>query len=342
MNYDLNITHKNRLLMAPGGRADVLFNCSHSGTHTITSSRETDIDEDQLPHIAPIAYSGAPLFSIVVAGNDPVKPTSPPTNEPTPAPISSPTESPTAPAATPYPTENPTFSPTVSLTTPTNAPNPQPTPDSLPKKGAYPPKPIGTYIESFCSSELQSDTSCKLDETGECKFGMYFDGKMRVDGPAANHGNGTSFNTGRGNLTFANLIVSHTLGFMKADPDDNGTGQQFKINNGRLAHVYHQHINPFQVMEKVGNEGFFALKCTWWDSLGNYGGERGQKNDIIAKTWTRGHWLASDSQKEHPLRAGLEDLFFGKGGGLIIIHCHLLQHEGKSDFHFGISALITI
>ena len=44
---------------------------------------------------------------------------------------------------------------------------------------------------------------------------------------------------------------------------------EYIINNGR-AHVYHQHINPFQVQTNVSSNGFIAIETTWWDTLGIY------------------------------------------------------------------------
>ena len=71
---------------------------------------------------------------------------------------------------------------------------------------------------------------------------------------------------------------------------------------GCAAHVYHQHINPFQVQAPVGENGFIALSTTWWDTLGNF--PRNESEYIRMKMWTRDYV------------------------GLIIVHCHLLQHEG--------------
>ena len=60
MNYNLSETHINALLIAPGERADVLFTCNQLGTHSITTSNNTDMD-----HV---------LFSVIVVNNNSVMP----------------------------------------------------------------------------------------------------------------------------------------------------------------------------------------------------------------------------------------------------------------------------
>jgi len=52
----------------------------------------------------------------------------------------------------------------------------------------------------------------------------------------------------------------------------------------------------------------------------NYGGEQ----TITARMWTRGFW-------DSPYGT---NWFFGTGGGLIIVHCHLLQHEDQGMMGF--------
>merc|ERR1712130_23282 len=141
MNYDLSSeSHQNELLISPGGRADVLFTCHYRGTHTITSSRNTDMYPTQLAHVGPIAYSGAQLFSIIVEDGDTIVPTPNPTREPTASPIKKGSAS---------NTDSPTTSPTVS-----------PTPMHLPDTMDYPPKPNGSYIENFCAKSSEIPVNC--------------------------------------------------------------------------------------------------------------------------------------------------------------------------------------
>ena len=124
---------------------------------------------------------------------------------------------------------------------------------------------------------------------------------------------------------WSGLVDKFNIGIFEVD-----SSQEFVINNNN-SHVYHQHINPFQVMHNVGGNGFIALKCTWWDSLGNYVNEgAGIGDTVTVKTWTRGHWLASTTETENPFLGKITDCFFGTGGGLVINHCHLLQHEGMA------------
>ena len=90
----------------------------------------------------------------------------------------------------------------------------------------------------------------------------------------------------------------------------------FEINNdmagntsAKVPHVFHVHTSPFQVAEAIGNNGFIALPKTWWDTLGNE--PAGIKSNYIpARFWTRDY------------------------DGLIIVHCHLLQHEDTGMMGF--------
>ena len=264
MNYPLS-NHSNELLMAPGGRADVLFTCTEPGKYTIYSTRDNSVDSTgQVENLAPIAYDNANLFSIVVGST-----------------------------TTTTPFEATDWAETTELI---------PAVDDLPESSDYPPKPSDTYIQTFCP---QTNVTKNCSQETDCHFNLR-------SPPGKQHINGRSFNLTDTGLTFRHLVEDLHLGIMEVN-----SSMEFTINNGPVAHVYHQHVNPFQVMHNVASNGFIALKCTWWDSLGNYGGANGNENNITVKTWTRGHWLA-------PIARG----YFGQGGGLIIIHCHLLQHEG--------------
>jgi len=115
--------------------------------------------------------------------------------------------------------------------------------------------------------------------------------------------------------------IKKGLNFAAGSYKNNDKAHQFIINNGG-SHVYHQHINPFQVQRKVGKNGYIAFETTWWDNLGNYGSVQ----TITARMWTRGYWKSP--------HGALSNWYFGKGGGLIIVHCHLLQHEDSGMMGF--------
>ena len=57
-------------------------------------------------------------------------------------------------------------------------------------------------------------------------------------------------------------------------------------------------------MEPVGNNRFIALNTTWWDTMGNNG------DAVKMRMWTKDY------------------------SGLIIVHCHLLQHEDNGMMGF--------
>jgi len=170
-------------------------------------------------------------------------------------------------------------------------------------------------------SNLTADRTCGQGEEGEatCRFNLKIvtGGAHAINDKVFEVGDISKF------APFLDLIAEHAVALF-TDSSGN-TVHEFVINNGPISHVYHQHINPFQVQEAVGTNGFIALQNTWWDTLGNYGGSDGASNNITARMWTRGNWVS-------PYFLGRD--FFGSGGGLIIVHCHLLQHEDKGMMRF--------
>ena len=185
---------------------------------------------------------------------------------------------------------------------------PESIPYTLPNSTDYPPKPIGSYLEAFHS--LPGDPDCSQHSC----FNLSFAAGASI--------NKKQFNLSFSGNTFRNLIDNFSLSLFAGDELDDEDGYEFFINNGG-AHVYHQHINPFHV---TGGNGFISLNNTWWDTLGNYGGT------IRAKMHTRGDWYYPDNYTGNTEIDSLAKRFFGKGGGLIIVHCHLLQHEGMMDY----------
>lgn len=204
-----------------------------------------------------------------------------------------PTEPTYAPTPKPTPTVSPTHSPTAGSTY------------ILPGSGDYPPKPKGTYIQDL-SDQTDYSTTCNQGEDGddECEFHLYIKEHY-----------GLSINGKKFNVTGTRSFLSQIQHFSLGSYHNNDEAHEFTINNGRISHVYHQHINPFQVQHKVGLKGYIALDTTWWDNLGNYGNVQ----SITSRMWTRGYWNSTYGK--------ISQDFFGTGGGLIIVHCHLLQHE---------------
>jgi len=314
MEYDLSKpSHQNELIMSPGGRADVLYKCTAYGTHTITTSRNTRMDPEQLPMMMPKVYSGRKLLSIQVDGEGPtVAPSPAPTPEPTSKPTPKNTTSPTN-VPSPSPTLNATQSPTLSSPELTPAP-------TLPGTSAYPLKPESSYVGVFTDTDNPA-TTCEQsddDDDDECHFHLQLTGATMLI-------NGNSFLDHRTSiigLTAEQLVKEYKLGLFNI----NSEGYEFQINNGKTSHPYHQHINPFNVRYAVGQNGFIALPNTWWDTLGNYG----IVQNIIARMWTRGSWVYPD---DTVVQKAVSE-YFGTGGGLIIVHCHMLQHEDQGLMGF--------
>mmetsp|Transcript_58114 Transcript_58114/g.92323 ORF Transcript_58114/g.92323 Transcript_58114/m.92323 type:complete len:220 (-) Transcript_58114:147-806(-) len=132
-------------------------------------------------------------------------------------------------------------------------------------------------ILPFCSEYQDADDPRKIDECNRC--GFYFLGMPW-----------TAINFRRFSMEQPLLYVLPNAIY------------EFKAS-AKGPHPMHNHVNPFQVMENVGSEGFMAMKGDWRDTFGYSG------------TYT--------------FRIITLD-FVGRN----IIHCHTLTHEDTGMMAF--------
>ena len=168
----------------------------------------------------------------------------------------------------------------------------------LPTEAQYTPKPAGTYVEKITDDDVVTECNCNLNREkyhDECVFslGMVFPKHDTMYGDV----NGQPFEY---NLSQSYPYTQTSLSLWEMDK-----AYEFRIDcvgagSNQTVHPYHQHTNPFQVVEPVGN-GFVALPGTYWDTLGDYTNKPSVW--ITARTWTRDY------------------------SGLIILHCHEVQHS---------------
>eukprot|EP00484_Ammonia_sp_Unknown_P030015 CAMPEP_0197024426 /NCGR_PEP_ID=MMETSP1384-20130603/4967_1 /TAXON_ID=29189 /ORGANISM="Ammonia sp." /LENGTH=642 /DNA_ID=CAMNT_0042452807 /DNA_START=233 /DNA_END=2161 /DNA_ORIENTATION=- len=161
--------------------------------------------------------------------------------------------------------------------------------DELPT--SYPDKPVGSYLEdtsTLQTGEYQSECGCNYMDEASSKCEFQFNFQGGPDGgPAVNS---KTFNFS------VNNVEKDAMLFMAANQS-----YEIVLNMGQAPHPYHQHTFPFQVQDEVGPNGFIALPTTWWDTIGNK--PNGPGDYISARFWTRDY------------------------DGLIVFHCHFLQHE---------------
>eukprot|EP01084_Bolivina_argentea_P089318 161175_1 len=171
--------------------------------------------------------------------------------------------------------------------------------DTLPTQ--YATKPNGSYVQDLSglttSTGLQKKCVCNYKGAVEknCHIEFSFTGGNNVNGKPFGYNKSSEYPHLRDALT----IIEKNKSF------------EFTVDNQKgVAHVYHQHINPFQIPANtfIGKNGFIALPKTWWDSLGN--NPLNPSEFITMRFWTRDY------------------------DGLIITHCHLLQHEDKGMMGF--------
>ena len=164
---------------------------------------------------------------------------------------------------------------------------------------------VNDDINSTDHDQLETECQCNyFNKTNkECKFSFLF--IQDLNGEFLSTVNGKKFEI----LSNDYPYLSDSLMLIRKNKpyefiiDNNGNFPLFDVG-----HVYHQHINPFQVIKNIGKNGFFALESTWWDTLGNL---PQNKNEFIKmRFWTRDY------------------------NGLIILHCHLLQHEDQGMMGF--------
>eukprot|EP01084_Bolivina_argentea_P284858 488311_1 len=130
--------------------------------------------------------------------------------------------------------------------------------NSLPSQ--YPNKPVGTYIEDLYDyGETNTECPCHrpfgsfVSNPQQCIF------EFEEDPDTVN---GKPFDIRNSNPP---LHIADSLSIIDYDE-----AYEFNINNDD-GHVYHQHINPFQYTQHVGNNGFIAFKNVWADTFGNLG-----------------------------------------------------------------------
>eukprot|EP01084_Bolivina_argentea_P284856 488307_1 len=165
--------------------------------------------------------------------------------------------------------------------------------NSLPSQ--YPNKPVGTYIEDLYDyGETNTECPCHrpfgsfVSNPQQCIF------EFEEDPDTVN---GKPFDIRNSNPP---LHIADSLSIIDYDE-----AYEFNINNDD-GHVYHQHINPFQYTQHVGNNGFIALQGVWADTFGNLGSVQ----QVKVRTWTRDYW------------------------GLIMLHCHIIEHEDEGMMGF--------
>ena len=175
--------------------------------------------------------------------------------------------------------------------------------DNLPVDEMYPDKPVGSYIEDlsgFDASDVVSNCTCNKDNyppDNECSVTFYVD---VVDAKPLFLLNNRLFDF---NASKSVLAPQRHHSFTLIAKNK---AHEFIIDNKGGSHVYHQHINPFQVTENIGKNGYLALKNTWWDTISN----KDAAQNITMRFWSRDY------------------------DGLIIVHCHLLQHEDQGMMGF--------
>eukprot|EP01083_Nonionella_stella_P025933 71423_1 len=162
--------------------------------------------------------------------------------------------------------------------------------DTLPTQ--YATKPNGSYVQDLSglttSTGLQKKCVCNYKGAVEknCHIEFSFTGGNNVNGKPFGYNKSSEYP----HLMYALTIIEKNKSF------------EFTVDNQKgVAHVYHQHINPFQYTQHVGQNGFIAFKNVWADTFGNYG----VVQQVKVRTWTRDYW------------------------GLIILHCHILEHEDE-------------
>ena len=182
-------------------------------------------------------------------------------------------------------------------------------PDAKDLPSEVPIKEKDTYIEDLTSLThnsplLETECDCNWNDPNnkECLYEFMF---VKRDEVSLGAVNGKPFEV----LSSEYPHLSDSLMLIKKNKayefiiDNNANRSRFNVG-----HVYHQHINPFQVQENIGNNGFIALYSTWWDTLGNV--PQDPSDFIIMRFWSRNY------------------------DGLVILHCHLLQHEDSGMMGF--------
>jgi len=129
----------------------------------------------------------------------------------------------------------------------------------------------------FCSDDQDKNNPNKIDECNKC--GFYFLGMPWT------------------NINFRKYSMHEPLLYVLPD-----SIYEFKAS-AKGPHPMHNHVNPIQLMENVGNGGFVAMKGDWRDTLGFSG------------TFT--------------FRVITLD-FIGRN----IMHCHTLTHEDTGMMAF--------
>lgn len=275
MNYPLDCpTHSNNLLISPGGRADVLFKCTKTGTYTVIAS-----DDDKGTGLKPWVFNNTQLFHIEV-------------KDPT-----------------------PTTMTTADLAPITTSPPTIPfDPARLPGKGEYPIPAHGSYLEdTLRAGAPTAETQCHCTRQPKGKTGgsSTVPGKSDCSLTFSNVNpfeiNSLPFNMGPSMINIPTAIAFETFyrTFVQLRNHSLFLVEQEKLyqfNLDLLGHVYHQHINPFQMVQSVGG-GRVALGGAWYDTIGSL-------NSLNIRTWTRDF------------------------GGIVITHCHLLQHEDQGMMGF--------